>query len=195
MTEDKIILAVTSDYIKNSTDTQRTFAEHRLCPQLLQLGLRVPDETDPDAYVKQVANMQRQYSRIMTGDKLIPLSWKWAWIYALPEPYQSRCIQELNSIIPSVTPSAHGSSTTSDLARYCIESGEAIAALTIIAADGVYDAHDNINDVKNALNELYDARDHAQSIISQIEKATGVRVARSEKPRGLIITHTTTVES
>jgi hypothetical protein len=122
----------------------------------------------------------------MTENSVLPMSWKWPWIHALPDPYQSRCIQELTSLIPSVTPSAHGATATSDLARYCIESGEAIAALTIIAADGVYDAHDNIDDVKNALNELYDARDHSQSIISQIEKATGVRVVRSENPRVVV---------
>lgn len=182
--EDKIIMDVTRDYLQHSNDTQRTFAETKLYPLLEEDGCilaRTPRTIDD--YSKRIANMQNQFTRVMNETLLFPLAWKWAWIHALPDPYQARCIQEINSLIPSVTPSAHGSSTTSDLARYCIESGEAIAALTIIAADGVYDAHDNVNDVKNALNELYDARDHAQSIISQIEKATGVRVARSEKPR------------
>lgn len=194
--EDQIIMDVTRDYLQHSNDTQRTFAETKLYPLLEEDGCilaRTPRTIDD--YSKRIANMQNQFTRVMNETLLFPLAWKWAWIHALPDPYQSRCIQEINSLIPSVTPSAHGESTASDLAQFCIESGEAIAALSIIAADGAYDGHDKVEDVQNALNQMYDVRDHAKANIAEIEKATGVRVVRSEKPRGLTITHTTTVES
>jgi len=194
--EDQIIIGATRDYLQHSNDTQRTFAETKLYPLLEEDGCilaRTPRTIDD--YSKRIANMQNQFTRVMNETLLFPLAWKWSWVHALPDPFQTRCIQELNSLNPSVTPSAHGESTTSDLARFCVEAGEAIAALTIIAADGSYDGHDEVRDVKTALNELYDVRDHAQSTISQIEKATGVRVVRSEKSRGMTITQTTTVES
>lgn len=185
--EDQIILNITREFLLNSSFTQRTFAETKLYPLLQEDGCvlsRSPRTADD--YTKQMANMQNQFTRVMTENSVLPLSWKWPWIHALPEPYQSRCIQELTVLIPSVTPSAHGAHAMTDVGRLGVESGEAIAALAKIAADGAYDAHDDVNDVKAALDEVYDLRDHAQATITEVEKRTGIRVVRSENPRVVV---------
>jgi len=193
MREDLIIKEITRAYLQECADTQRTFAENRLIPALERDGVRVAKspKTVGD-YSKQIAVMQNQFTKIMNETLSFPLSWKWSWVSALPEPYQTRCIHELKALLPSTVPSEQNINIQADVGRLSIEAGEAITALAVIAADGAYDAHDSVEDVKTALNELYDVRDQASENIAVIEHRTGVRVGRSG-PRKIVVSQQVTV--
>lgn len=184
MREDQIIIAATREFLQNTEHTQRTWGENRLYPLLERDGVVLAKEfKDVDKYERNLAVMQNQISKVMNGNLAFPLSWKWSWVHSLPDPYVSRCIQELAALMPSTVPSHNENPVQADAGRLAVEFGEAITAVAIIAADGVYDENDSIDDCEKALNELYDARDQANAQIAEIERLTGVRVPRSEARR------------
>lgn len=185
MSLDCILLTVTEDYLKNSADTARTFAENRLYPQL---GLyRVPgpsspgESTDGDDYTRRVNNMQNTFSRIINRTSLIPLAWLWPWCDALPAEYRARVLNQIRAQLPESIPSASGGSAIADMGALAKEAGEALTAVSVIAADGKYDGSDDPAAVRTALEELYDARDTADAEARAIESGTGIRVSRSAK--------------
>lgn len=184
---DRILLDVTKDYLANSADTQRTFAENRLYPLLQAHGVPGPrapgTATDAGEYTTRVNNMQNVYSRILTGTSLVPLAWLWPWVCALPDPYRTRVVNEIRAQLPDTMPSACGHSSIADLGRLAKEAGEAITATASIAGDGVYDANDQPADVRKALQELYDLRDQAENEAQAIESGTGIRVSRSQRDK------------
>jgi hypothetical protein len=183
---DSILLSATKDYLANSADTQRTFAEKRLLPQIQAHGVPGPrppgDSTTVDEYTARINNMQNTYSRIMNGTSLIPLAWLWPWVYALPISYRSRVVNQIRAQLPDTVPSlATGASTHANIGRLATEAGEAITSLAGIAADGVYNDEDDPKEVKAALNELYDLRDQAQAEAEALESGTGLNVSRTNR--------------
>lgn len=185
MSLDCILLAVTEDYLKNSADTARTFAETKLYPQL-QLH-KVPGPSGPesakdaDDYTRRVNNMQNTFSRIMNRTSLIPLAWLWAWVDALPGEYRTRVLNEFRAQLPEALPSASGASALADMGALAKEAGEALSAVASIAADGVYDGNDDPAAARIAIEELYDVSDIAAAEARAIEKGTGITVSRSRK--------------
>lgn len=180
MTEDKIILDVTREYLQNETETAATFAVNKLFPELDRAGIQLAKSanTAEDVY-KNLANAKVLIGRVFNGTKHFPLNWKWSWVSCLPSPYQERCIHELNSLTMTTVPSVKGEPVMADLGLLSKEFGEAVLAVTPLMADGIYDHNDDPKDVKKALNELYDLRDATQAQIDTIESATGHRVKRS----------------
>ena len=180
ITEDQIILAATRSYLQETSDSQVTFAQNKLFPALTNAGIRLAKtiETAQD-FKKDLANAKNQIGRIFNGKQEFPLKWKWVWIDCLPSPYRERCIHELSALAHSTVPSQNGEHAMADIGLLAKESGEAIMAITVIAADGKYDHNDSPEDIQKALNEAYDLRDTAQAHIDAIERATGHSVQRS----------------
>lgn len=191
-TEDKIILDITREYLQNETETAATFAVNKLFPELDRAGIQLAktENTAEDVY-KNLANAKVLIGRVFKGTKHFPLNWKWSWISCLPSPYQDRCIHELNSLTMTTVPSVKGEHVMADMGLLSKEFGEAVLAVAPLMADGIYDHNDNPEDVKKALNELYDLRDATQAQINAIESATGHRVKRSV--RGIRIKQETTI--
>lgn len=181
ITEDRVILAITEQFFKDSDVTQSQFAVESLYPVLKKSGLiRERDVSSVDEFLKEQANLKTQISTIMKGKVRFPLEWKWCWIACLPSPYREQCINELKVFIPGILPSeTAGQPAIADVGRLSVEFGEAIQATAPIAADGVYDEFDDPEKVTIALNELYDLRDQTQAQIEAIEAGTGVTVPRS----------------
>lgn len=183
---DSILLSATKDYLANSADTQRTFAEKRLLPQIQTHGVPGPkppgDSSSADEYTARINNMQNTYSRIMNGTSLIPLAWLWPWVAALPDSYRSRVVNQIRAQLPETVPSlAIGASSIADMGRLVTEAGEAITAIAKIASDGVYNSDDDPFAAKKALEEIYDLRDYAQAEAAAIESGTGLNVSRTNR--------------
>ncbi len=180
VTEDQIILGITKAYLDSKKVSAATFASDNLFPALHAAGIRLAKTIKTEKeFFQALANAKNQISRIFRGTQELPLKWKWVWIGCLPTEYQQRCIYELNSLSLETVPSKRGEHAMADIGLLAKESGEAIIAITVIAADGKYDHNDRPEDIQKALNEAYDLRDSAQAHIDAIERATGQSVTRS----------------
>ena len=180
ITEAKIIIGLTKIYIEEKSETQATFASDKLFPALDEAGIQsVRAVNSEKEFYKVLANAKNRIGRIMSGTIEFPWKWKWVWINCLPSPYRERCIHELSALAHSTVPSQNGEHAMADIGLLAKESGEAIMAITVIAADGKYDHNDRPEDIQKALNEAYDLRDTAQAHIDAIERATGHSVQRS----------------
>lgn len=184
-TEDQVIIAYTNEAILNSRLSLDKFASDHLVPALEADGvIEKSNILDAEQYAHWRSKNCMQFHRVMRGTTKFPLSWKWSWVGALPEPHKTQCRRELLAIagvldvpIPSFALNCAGSAL-SHLPRIMHEFSEMVAASSP-AHDGVLDGRDNAELVKRYGNELLDIKEAIVRELQALEIGTGVVFDRS----------------
>ncbi|WP_051560193.1 hypothetical protein [Marinobacterium jannaschii] len=183
-TEDQIILEYTNSLLRETRWTIEDFGTDRLTPALRE-GLIDVDPADPysihseaAAYLRWKNKIGVQLGRIMRGTTKFPLSWKWAWVTSLPEPYQTQCRQELLALagvmdIPlPVIEIAERRPARARIADFMRESADLLAAAAP-ADDGFYDESDDPEAVDRMADEMIDVIEVLERELQAIGRGTG----------------------
>jgi len=186
MTEDKIIIDHTSRLLQDTPWSIERFAIELLTPRLEALELS--DETNitkADEYQRWKTAKGVQVGRILRATMNFPMSWKWAWVDSLPEPYHSECRKDLLALagvldvpVPNIKSTKCGCATKSNLAEMMREFADVVASSSP-AQDGVYDANDNKADTQKYTDEIIDVIEVLHRELFAVFQGTGCMSKRS----------------
>jgi len=185
MTEDQVIINHTKQWFEDTSSHLPQFVTELLTPKLEKLGLYSKEDiVGTEHFLRWRASRITQAERIMKGTTNFPLSWKWAWITSMPEPYQSSCRKELlalagvlNVPLPISQAGQLGTGTQANLAQIMHEFSEFIAAAAP-AQDGSYDHTDDKVATQKYADEIIDVIEALKRELVQIQAGTGIQSKR-----------------
>lgn len=178
ITEDQILLARTLEWMTDKGVAKQKFAEAYLLPALRRAELVSEEPSQAADYEQWFASRRKMIGAMLNNNQNIPLSWKWPWVSCLPEPYQSRCRQDLMALngsfyLPLPSTSEVRMPTVSRLSELHREFSEVIAA-SRPAHDGMLDARDEVGDLREYAGQLLDLVERATQELMNIQIGTGV---------------------
>lgn len=186
-TEDQAIIDYTRRWFENSRESIESFATNLLIPALEDAGLADVDhdsvESSASAYTRWRRAVSMRVGRIIRGDQLFPLAWKWVWIGCLPPEYQLELRRELMAMAGSLYVSiptfstAPGQSDQSSRAkaqlhRLSQEFGELLQNAQP-AHNGRYDINDDPCAVDRMMKEAIDLVEVVLSEVAAVSRGTG----------------------
>jgi len=186
MTEDKIIIAHTNRLLQETPWSIERFATELLAPNLEALELSNETKiTQADEYLRWKTAKGVQVGRILRATMNFPMSWKWAWVNALPEPYHSQCRKELLALagvldvpVPQIKSTKCGCATKANLADMMREFADVVASSSP-AQDGIYDDNDNKADTQKYTDEIIDVIEVLHRELLAVFQGTGCISKRS----------------
>lgn len=128
-----------------------------------------------DAYAVQRANAQL-VRRQVDGTVRMGVEIEEALVLALPEPFRSRCLLELNErlgLLAAALPAADGAEQLVQLGELLQEYGDTVSALAPIYADGRVDAADAAH-AANAIKELSELMAKATTLMAALCRVSAV---------------------
>ncbi|MFP8968594.1 hypothetical protein ACKC9G_18575 [Pokkaliibacter sp. CJK22405] len=183
--ENHIILSFTRQAVADTSLSLDHFSLRVLLPKLAEHGLVDASADNVKQYESTCNRIRTRIRKIMTGDMLFPMEWKWPWINSLPAPYQDECRRSLAAIagllyIPAaaLTESFLDKKVlAADIAGFMRETAEVLSAAAP-AADGQYDHLDSIDECNRLIDELDDVISLATLEKLKITTATGAKGTR-----------------
>lgn len=183
--EDEILISVTKKWFMNSSQNYSTFASDHLYPRLYDLGVvKQADHESAAEYTRLRGTQVKTVHRMMEHERVIPLSWKWAWLEAIPSEYRDEFIRRSFAMAGSLyvklpTPAGEEGkgclAGLSDLTKAFAE----VMAYSEPAHDGLYDTNDNTEKVKELLEKLHCLSEVALTEIESIQTGTGLNSERN----------------
>lgn len=176
--EDQIILNATREWMADKGVSLQAFARDRLLPALGRADLVQEEPGQAENYELWFDSRRKMITRVIKGSGYMPLAWKWVWVNCLPEPYQKRCRQELMALnnsfyLPLPAGNSERRPMASTLADLTREFSEVMAA-SKPAQDGMLDARDEVEDLREYAGQLLDLVEKAAQELVNIQTGTGV---------------------
>ncbi|WP_445364863.1 hypothetical protein ACJJJB_00190 (plasmid) [Microbulbifer sp. ANSA001] len=182
ISEDRILLKHTTEWLTEKGVSKQQFARQHLLPSLEKSQLEIEEPLSADSYQNWFESRRKMISSMLSGKSAIPLAWKWAWIYALPKPYQQECLKELMALTGSFyLPLPSGTNdrvpTPSSLACLTREFSDVIAS-SKPAQDGMLDVRDEREELREYAAGLLDLVEKGVQELLNIQKGTGLLAPR-----------------
>lgn len=187
LTEDKVIIRHTRQWLETSQWSIETFATTLLIPALEDAGMAKVDrdsvESSAAAYTRWRRAESMKVGRIIRGSQPFPLAWKWVWVSCLPADVQREATRELVAMAGSLyVPipkfcAMNPHSTRSRLDRMSQEFGE-LLQYAAPAHNGRYDANDCPVSIDRMMKEGVDLIEAVTAELVAICKGTGRQLPR-----------------
>jgi len=144
--EDQIIIEATREWLQNSNYTQAMFATQMLAPKIEQ-----QEPESAEGWEKWHSKLCQRVSVIMTYKQPFPLTWKWAWINALPPEVRAPLDSELAAVSGYLhtLPVIKGVNAVTANTAMIYNGFSSLVKNSTPAHDGVYDENDEL-DAANA---------------------------------------------
>ncbi|CAH6984020.1 conserved hypothetical protein [Vibrio chagasii] len=141
--EDVIIITATRNWLQNSNHSQAEFATEMLAPNVKSQE----PQGDEVSYTKWRQNITQRVSCIMTGKQPFPLTWKWAWIEALPDEIRKVVESELAALSGylHVMPTLEGAETVEANTSKIYSDFSCLVKTSDSSHDGIYDHNDDLD--------------------------------------------------
>ncbi|MFL7036477.1 hypothetical protein BCS71_25720 [Vibrio lentus] len=141
--EDVIIITATRNWLQNSNHSQAEFATEMLAPNVKSQE----PQGDEVSYTKWRQNITQRVSCIMTGKQPFPLTWKWAWIEALPDEVRKVVESDIASLSGylHVMPTLEGADTVEANTAKIYHDFSHLVKNSESSHDGVYDESDDLS--------------------------------------------------
>lgn len=176
--EASVLTELTNHWIENSATSTASFAKS-LYEKLSEDNL--VDEAPPtmNEYERWVNTAQKRVCRMLSGEALIPLAWKYHWIAALPEEIANKAMSFMvaNSgfmLVPIPTNSIDKHSSKAKIDEISRQFADVISQ-SQPAMDGAYNHQDDPADLQVLQDELMELVAACLRESSAIEQSTGVQ--------------------
>ncbi|MDG3089171.1 hypothetical protein P7F88_25245 [Vibrio hannami] len=172
--ESQIIIGITKKFLLSSHISASDFAVKMLAPNI---GEREPITDDGAIYSRWANTQARRVNFILNGERLFPLSIKWAWVASLPEAYAQECKKQLLAIVGHTIPlpSLEGAeSVDASVPQLMMCSAEVTKNLEP-AWDGVYDEKDSLDASNKLIDSLLDSATVSVAEARKVHKGTGAK--------------------
>lgn len=178
VSEDQILLLHTNNWLTDKGISKQRFTESSLLPSLRNAELVTEEPSLAESYDLWFQSRKKMVTAMLNNKQNIPLSWKWAWIGCMAEPYQTQCRQELMALNNSFylpLPKNNGARIpmVSKLHELHQEFGELVAA-SRPAQDGMLDLRDETGELREYAGQLLDLIEKASAELVNIQVGTGV---------------------
>lgn len=149
--EQAVLLALTKEWIENTTATMTKFAAE-LCKKLGEDNLVTAEPANADEFIKWKNSSLQRVSRILEGEAQLPMSWKHYWLSCLPENIKQIALNQMmaNSGYMLIALPVNSKINTKETA----------AKLDVISRKFA----DVISGSKPAMDGTYDCRDDADEL-------------------------------
>lgn len=177
---DKTIIKQTLNYFHETNTCRETFCKAILLDELVKSNAIAFDAKTADEFLRFEKSQCKRVERILNSTTSFPLDHVLPWIAALPEPYKTKCMNEVCGAFGSHYMPLSPVSGVSDLkqtqARLTDISKEFSDVLqySAPAMDGKYNDDDNKDDLQRLSNELFELIASTYVEIDAIHKASGV---------------------
>jgi hypothetical protein len=178
VSEDQILLSHTNNWLTDKGVSKQRFAEAFLLPALRKADLVIEEPSLAESYELWFQSRKKMVTAMLNNKQNVPLSWKWAWIGCMPEPYQSDCRQDLMALnnsfyLPLPNNNGERIPMVSKLHELHKEFGELVAA-SRPAHDGMLDSRDEVGELREYAGQLLDLIEKAAAELVNIQVGTGV---------------------
>jgi|GEM_PF-3301356 len=185
---EKILRIQTKKFLANSNFSQANFVHESLLPVLIKLGLEQPGQfTTAIEYEKWHSNKVRQINNVLNDTTNVPARWINVWLSALPAPYGTDARKQILNLmgaldLPDLS-SLQIPVAQAYIGQLLREVADVMTTGASAAADGVYDAKDDPQELKQLSNELVDVIEASIGQLLAIHKVVNLTTTRA----GLIV--------
>lgn len=139
----------------------------------------LPRDVDVRVYEADREALRKQVSRMRDGALRIPADLEEPWVLALPEPWRTEALDALAARHGLLAvPLPDGAQILGGFGRFMASSGESMAAMEPIVADGLLNA-DDIEHIPEALTALQKLMRNAASLMARLEAVQRAAAGKS----------------
>lgn len=176
----KIVIKHTFTYFSVSNVRRDEFVKTDLLKNLLESGALGEEPANAEEFLRWQKTKLKQIERIMKQESPMPADFVFGWIAALPGEFKMKCMNDvcgaMGTFYTPLSPINSDSKLTEMQASLANVSSEFADVLqhAAPAMDGVYNDKDNVADLQQLSNELFELTASCFVDLGAINKASGV---------------------